>query len=273
MRIRVLATSLALNIALLRVQKEYGSDYAEDCSMFLQAIDYHFTKDGRNKQRLCTEELPSLIRQLKEAIHEPTLRKELEHLGLTDIESRLEALAGRASEVYEAGWVSSWKEKVLRCFRGYRHLVRYAHRKLTNHLGLELEEPSVLIAAPMPFGWEDALYDDSKDLIVFLTTGVRPRPELYTGSDGDPDGYLYSGNKWPPKYADMVFISGHEVAHRCLVHLRRRKGNGRVPWSYEAKELEEELCDFLAVRVMLSRSRFDRRLTKGEAIRRLSSEL
>ncbi len=271
LQVQVVGTSLVLNKALLRIQEEYGLDYSEDCSRLLQVIDQQLVVDGRNKHRLNTEELPSLIRQLKEALHQPAIQEEVEQLAIGDPETRLETLAGHALEVNEAEWVSGWKERVLRCFRNYRHLVTYAHKKLTGHLGLRLDEPSVVVAAPMPFGWNAAFYDDSKDIIVFLTTGVRPRPELFSDKDSDED--LYGGYGWPPKYANMAFVARHEVAHRCLMHLMGREKFEKVfSTDQRMKSLEEELCDALALRVMISRTRFDRRLKMADFRRRFSLE-
>jgi len=273
-RLTCYITSLALNNSLVEIEKDKGLDYAEDCCSLLKHADYYLT-DTKSKNRFYTCDLATFIDAFKDAVQTLPSTEYACMLPEKPLSQYLETITEYATKISKEGWVSEWSRDVTAYFQKMSHLVAYAHEKISKKLTKEhLEDPTVVISAPMPFGMLREFYDESSDLLVFLTTGLKPRPILYEARmlrepKEERSSDSYEGYGFPRKHYEMVYEISHEVAHRCL-HLTTPS---EIDLYLHGKLLEEEICRMLALEVMMARTSFDRKLRKKDVYRMLGREL
>ncbi len=224
----------------------------------------------RTKRTLYTCDLTTIGTTLKKtATILPSLRNH--RLYAPDLpESHLlhcaDAILDCAIEISNQRWVKKWKEAVVRYLGKFCHLAGYAHRRFSEELGNKaLSVPTLLACAPMPFGAQLASYDERSDKLVFLTTGVGGRTELYIPKRDRKNSprELYEGYTWPMSYVKMTYLVAHETAHRCL-HLSVPKNvDSYLHRTGTFPVLEEKICEVLGLELLLSRARSDRKLRRS----------
>ncbi len=272
--VKCYTTSLMLNHALVKIEKELGLDYAEECCKLLH-IDYYLS-EIKSRSRCYTCDYPSFIEEFIKALKNVRSTEYASLLPNSNLEAYAETLMKYALKISEEDWVVKWSKDVEKYFQSFKHVAKYAHEKICKKFQVELSEPTVVMSAPLPFGMLEAFYDESSDAVVLLTTGFKPSPQLYEmkrfrelDKDAVHQSDSYEGFGLPKKYPELVYLLIHEVAHRCFHH--------SVPEDVDSylhgKLLEEEICKALGLEVMLSRTSFDKRLRKKDVYRVFVKEL
>jgi hypothetical protein len=154
-------------------------------------------------------------------------------------------------------WVTKWCEEVTRYFSKCNERLTFSHETICKKLASKLPMPSVItISAPMPFGANDAYYDERNDKLVFLASGVRVRPKLYEEKRDRAQHFdSYRGSGLPRDDLELSLLIAHMCAQRCL-HLSHRCLHFSIPgklYRIHGGLLQRDLCNLLALEVMLSR--------------------